>query len=186
MSDTSSGLRGRLSVPPSSPDRMGAEITVAAATEQWVTRCTYQGGDRISHCCESQLQYKKKSIPYWYYFIFPLSSKFKQKTAHIFKDTFRPQPCGSNWSSKETDGALLKHCVMSTDCPAQLKPAALSFCSHFKKRTRKMTGSFSQPQARCQEPKISLPQAEMISSPPRSWSSESRALQNSLVSSLIS
>lgn len=119
-------------------------------------------------------------------FYFPLSSKFKQKTAHIFKDTFRPQPCGSNWSSKETDRALLKHCAMSTDCPAQLKPAALSFCSHFKKRTRKMTGSFSQPQARCQEPKISLPQAEMISSPPQSWSSESRALQNSLVSSLIS
>lgn len=48
-----------------------------------------------------------------------------------------------------------------------------------------MTSSFSQPQAKCQEPKISLPWAEMISSP-RSWSSQSRALKNSLVSSLIS
>lgn len=49
-----------------------------------------------------------------------------------------------------------------------------------------MTGSFSQPQARCQEPKISLPRAEMISSPPQPWSSESRALKNPLLSSLTS
>lgn len=66
---------------------------------------------------------------------------------------------------------------MPTDCQAQFKSTAVGFCSHFKKRTRKMTSSFSQPQARCQEPKISLPQAEMISSPPWSWSSESRALK---------
>lgn len=46
-SDTNSGLPGRLSVPPSSPDRMGAEITLATATELWVARCPYQGGDRI-------------------------------------------------------------------------------------------------------------------------------------------
>lgn len=47
-----------------------------------------------------------------------------------------------------------------------------------------MTSSFSQPQAKCQELKISLLQAEMISSASRSWSSASGMLQNLLVNGL--